>query len=259
MIPSYNEAGNILSTVKQVTSFIPGGNYCVDYLVVNDGSTDNTSELCRTHGIHCLNLIQNLGIGGAVQSGYRYARDHNYDIAVQFDGDGQHDIRCLDTLLEPILTGRAQFTVGSRFKDGGVSEFRSTFMRRIGIRCLSLLIRIVCGAVITDPTSGFRASNREIIALFAEDYPSDCSEPESIITLVKRGYTIKELPVNMFERTSGKSSITPMKSVYFMCKATIGILCAAICGKRGKHDTFTSCRNVGSGIDHSVRCSARHI
>ena len=233
VIPAYNEAGNIRKTVSQIESFTPKGAYTVDYLVVNDGSTDETGEICRRERLHCLNLVQNLGIGGAVQSGYRYGRDHGYDIVVQFDGDGQHDITYLDALLAPILRGEAQFSVGSRFKDGGVSGFRSSAMRRLGIRFLAGLIRLVCGAKVTDPTSGFRACDRAVTQLFAEDYPTDCSEPECLITLANRGIAIAEVPVNMFERENGKSSITPLKSIYFMCKATVAILCTALYGKRG--------------------------
>ena len=233
VIPAYNEEGNIQSAVEQVRAFHPAG-YTLDYLVVDDGSTDRTAEICRERGYPCLSLVQNLGIGGAVQSGYLYARRKGYDVAVQFDGDGQHDIRCLDALLEPIFQGRAELSIGSRFL-GGAGGFRSTALRRVGIRYLSGLIRLFSGARVTDPTSGFRAAAAPVIARLAEDYPQDYPEPESVLTLLRQGVAVAEVPVNMFERRAGRSSINPGQAVYYMLKVSVALLCAWMQGGRRYH------------------------
>lgn len=234
IVPAFNEAANMKTTVEQILHFRPAGSYTLDYLVINDGSTDETGQICRDNGFPCLTLIQNLGIGGAVQCGYLYAQKQKYDIAVQFDGDGQHDIRCLDTLVLPILEGKADFTIGSRFLEG-TSSFQSTALRRVGIRYLSHLIEILSGIRITDPTSGFRAASAPVIAFLAEHYPVDYPEPESIISLVQRRFSISEVPVNMFRRENGKSSIGLGRSVYYMCKVSLAILCARFEGRRGEY------------------------
>ena len=141
ILPAFNEEENILQTVAQIRAYKPPPDTLVDYLVINDGSSDNTAAVCRRNGVPCLTLVQNLGIGGAVQTGYLYAVEKDYDIAVQFDGDGQHDILSLGTLIAPIMDGTSDFVVGSRFLDG-TSDFHSTLMRRIGIRFLSAMIWI---------------------------------------------------------------------------------------------------------------------
>lgn len=233
IIPAYNEEANIEKVVNRVIDFAGrASGYELDYVVVNDGSTDGTEAVCRENGFRVVNLIQNLGIGGAVQTGYLLAKLQGYDAAVQFDGDGQHDIACLDALLQPVLQGECDFSVGSRFLEG-TSGFRSTRMRRMGIRILSGIIRLVSGCQLTDPTSGFRAANREAIAYLAEDYPVDYPEPESIVSLSKHSFRIKEVQVNMFEREGGVSSISPWKSVYYMCKVSLAILCTSFQKKRG--------------------------
>src|SRR5699024_6313651 len=181
--------------------------YELDYIIINDGSKDRTEAICREKGYNAVHLIQNLGIGGAVQTGYILAKMEGYDIAVQFDGDGQHDIGSLDALLEPILRGESDVSVGSRCLDPGAVPFRSTFMRRAGIRILSTILRVFAGCRLTDPTSGFRAANREALAFLAEDYPADYPEPESIVSLSRNGFRISEVQVNMFEREGGVSSI----------------------------------------------------
>lgn len=234
ILPAYNEAANIETTVEQILRFRPSGGYTLDYLIVNDGSADATEQICHERNFPCLSLIQNLGIGGAVQSGYLYARERNYDIAVQFDGDGQHDIRSLDALLAPILAGMSDLTVGSRFLEG-TSFFQSTLLRRLGIRYLSDLIEVLCGIRITDPTSGFRAASRRAIAFLAEYYPVDYPEPESIVSLVRQGFSVSEVQVNMFPRQNGRSSIGPWRSVYYMCKVSLAVLCARFERRRGSH------------------------
>ena len=228
ILPAYNEQETIAKTVSRIrsASFPPG--VAVDYLVINDGSADRTEAICREHGIPCLTLAQNLGIGGAVQTGYLYALREGYDAAVQFDGDGQHDIGSLGALLQPLLEDTADFTVGSRFLEEGSSGFHSTLLRRVGIRYLSGLIRLVTGAKVLDVTSGYRAANRQALTYLAGDYPVDYPEPESLVLLRKRGFRIREVPVNMFEREGGQSSISSTRSVYYMIKVTLAILCAAV-------------------------------
>lgn len=224
IIPAFNEEDSIKDTVTQVQGFRNSDKYELDYVVINDGSTDETEAVCRKNGFTCINLVQNLGIGGAVQCGYIYAYMNHYDIAVQFDGDGQHDISYLDRLVEPILCGQADFVIGSRFI-GDTSSFKSTFLRRIGIRYLATFISLVTKRKITDPTSGFRASNLKVTKYFAYSYPSDYPEPESTVQLSYKGFRIKEVPVNMFERQNGKSSISIGKSIYYLFKVSLAILC----------------------------------
>lgn len=205
----------------------------MDYLVINDGSTDDTEKLCLQNNVHHVELWQNLGIGGAVQTGYMYAAGHDFDIAVQFDGDGQHDIRCLPQIIQPLLDGCCDLCIGSRFLENS-SAFRSTRMRRVGIRFFAHLIRLLTGCKITDPTSGFRAANRAVIEFFAQDYPADYPEPESIVHISRCGFKIGEVPVNMFERRGGTSSISFGKSFYYMLKGSVGILIAALQRRRKK-------------------------
>ena len=227
IIPAYNEERNIERTVEQILQYPKQADFSLDYVVINDGSADRTSAICRQHGWPCMDLVQNLGIGGAVQTGYLYAARHGYDIAVQFDGDGQHDIQSLRALITPILEGTADFCVGSRFL-GRTSQFRSTRLRQVGIRYLSLLLRLLRGLRVSDPTSGFRAAGTAAIAYLAEHYPVDYPEPESIILLDKMGFRITEAPVNMFPRNAGKSSIDWKRSIYYMCKVSLAMLCACM-------------------------------
>ncbi len=227
VLPAYNEAAAIKGTVQTIldTSFSKGLD--VDYIVINDGSTDETERLCRESGIKCLSLVKNLGIGGAVQTGYLYAALNGYDIAVQFDGDGQHDIHSLEALIAPILEDRCDFVVGSRFLENS-SAFRSTWLRRAGIHYLSFVLRLVTSQRIADVTSGYRAANRRALLYLAENYPVDYPEPESLVHLYKQRLRIGEVSVNMFERTAGKSSIHGLRSVYYMIKVTLAVLFAAM-------------------------------
>ncbi len=218
IIPAYNEAENIVHVVRHMTETAPQ----YDYLVINDGSTDNTPDLCRSENFHYLDLSINMGIGGAVQAGYIYARKNNYDIAVQMDGDGQHDIAYLDKLLEPLIRGEADIAIGSRFleKEG----FQSSATRRMGINILSALIWLTTGKHIMDVTSGFRAVNKLFIKIYSEDYPMDYPEPEAIVAAIMHLGRVKEVPVQMRAREGGTSSITFKKSVYYMIKVTLAIL-----------------------------------
>lgn len=231
IIPAYNEEKNILNTVN---SIITNENK-YDYIVINDGSKDNTLKVLQDNDINHINLIQNLGIGGAVQTGYKYAFQNNYDIAIQFDGDGQHDINYVDKICTPIIEGRANICIGSRYLDNTTSKFKSTFMRRLGKNIISVILKICIRKKITDPTSGFRAVDRKIIKLFADDYPTDYPEPESLVTINKEGLKIVEVPVNMNERKEGVSSIHAWKSINYMIKVSLAIMIDSLNKKkRGK-------------------------
>lgn len=218
IIPAYNEAENIGRVVENLIRNFPQ----YDYVVVNDGSSDGTGELCMEKGYQVLNLPINLGIGGAVQTGYRYALKYGYDIAVQIDGDGQHDVSYVKDVINPLVNDEADVVIGSRFlrREG----FQSSRSRRIGINILSDLIWLCTGQRIRDVTSGFRAVNRRFISIYAEDYPSDYPEPEAIIAAVMHRGRVAEVPVVMKEREGGTSSITFRKSVYYMIKVTLAIL-----------------------------------
>ena len=218
IIPAYNEAENIVEVVRHMKEQAPQ----YDYLVINDGSSDDTLKLCCRENFRYLDLTINLGIGGAVQAGYIYARKNDYDIAVQMDGDGQHDIAYLDRLLQPILSGQADVVIGSRFlkKEG----FQSSFTRRMGIGFLSGLIRLTTGRKIMDVTSGYRAVNRMFIDIYSRDYPMDYPEPEAIVAAIMHRGRVAEVPVEMRAREGGTSSITFKRSIYYMIKVTLAIL-----------------------------------
>ncbi len=218
IIPAYNEAANIEKVINNIVQNYPQ----YDYVIINDGSTDKTEEVCANAGYQVLNLPINMGIGGAVQTGYRYAKKNNYDAAVQIDGDGQHDVAFLEDMLKLLETGEADVVIGSRFvqKEG----FQSSQIRRVGIRFLSILARILTGVQIRDITSGYRVVNRRFIEIYANDYPADYPEPEAMIIAAVHGGIIKEYPVVMRERENGTSSITFKKSVYYMIKVTLAML-----------------------------------
>ena len=224
LIAAYNEEENIGRVVDEVSEVCPWA----DHLVINDGSTDGTERILQEKGVRHVSLPINLGIGGAVQTGYRYAREYGYDIAVQLDGDGQHDPRYLEQLVAPILSGEAEYTIGSRFMPGELGGFRSTGMRRFGIRFLSGLIFILCGRHVYDVTSGFRAVDRRFIEIFAETYPPDYPEPEAIMDAAMRWGRIVEVPVRMRDRTGGTSSINWWRAVYYMIKVTLDIIICRI-------------------------------
>jgi glycosyltransferase involved in cell wall biosynthesis len=217
IIPAYNESANIKNTVENIQHTVPD----FDYVVINDHSTDQTLQILKDNHFNYINLPINLGIGGAVQTGYQYAYANGYDLAVQVDGDGQHDVSYLDALSSQLQKDDADMVIGSRFiKSEG---FQSTFMRRVGIVYFTKLIHMLTGHTITDPTSGFRMADRKVIKLFATDYPRDYPEPESIVALLKQGYKVEEVPVKMKERQGGVSSIRMNNSVYYMIKVTLAI------------------------------------
>ncbi len=218
IIPAYNEEENIEKVVDNLIRNFPQ----YDYIIVNDGSTDGTKMVCQRKRYEVLNLSINMGIGGAVQTGYCYARDNDYDIAVQIDGDGQHDVGFLENMIRYMEEEQADCVIGSRFmeKEG----FQSSGLRRTGIKFLSILGWILTGVRIRDITSGYRLVNRRFIHIFAQDYPADYPEPEAmVITAVHRG-KIVEYPVIMRQREGGTSSITLKKSIYYMFKVTLAML-----------------------------------
>lgn len=222
IIPAYNEADNIGKVVDNLISNYPQ----YDYVVINDGSSDATRDVCRERGYQYLNLSINLGIGGAVQTGYKYAKDKGYDVAVQMDGDGQHDVSYLEKMLPVLESGEADVVIGSRFIDK--EGFQSSLLRRIGINFLSGLIWICTGQKIRDVTSGFRAVNKRFIDIYAKYYPMDYPEPEAIISAIMNRGKIKEIPVVMQERIGGQSSINFLRSIYYMIKVTLAILVCRI-------------------------------
>lgn len=222
IIPAYNEQESILNTVKDIRDNAPD----FDYVVINDCSTDDTLQVCIENHLNHLNLPINLGIGGAVQSGYLYAARNGYDVAVQFDGDGQHSAKYLNEMSKQLTEKNADMVIGSRFITN--EGFQSSAIRRLGIKHFNLLIKLLTGKIVTDPTSGMRMVNSDIIKLFSEDYPKDYPEPESVIQIISMGKNVVEVPVIMNERTGGVSSISAGKSIYYMIKVTIAMIIARI-------------------------------
>ncbi|ARZ64983.1 MULTISPECIES: glycosyltransferase family 2 protein [Bacillus] len=217
IIPAYNESTNLIHVVEDIEKNAPD----FDYVIINDCSKDDTEHICKDNNFNYVSLPINLGIGGGMQTGYKYAQRHGYDVAVQFDGDGQHDAAYLGALLKEMEDTGADMVIGSRFinKEG----FQSSFTRRVGIRFFEKLIKIVSGKRITDATSGFRMVNRKIINEFCEYYPKDYPEPESIVAVIRNNYEVKEVPVLMRERMGGTSSIVNYKAIYYMIKVTLAI------------------------------------
>ncbi len=219
IVPAYNEEGSIVKTVNEILDL--GGSLSV--VVVNDGSTDNTAREARTTRAYVISLPFNLGIGGAVQTGFKFAQQNGFDLAVQVDGDGQHDINFLKRLIEPVINNEADMSIGSRFIPPFLG-YQSSFVRRIGINFFARLISVITQYKVTDPTSGFRAYNKKMIALFAKYYPHDFPEPEAIVVAGRYRARIVEVPVVMRKRFSGNSSIRYFKTLYYMIKVTIAII-----------------------------------
>ena len=218
VVPAFNEQENIGRVIEEIREF----DSALDIVVVDDGSVDATAAVAREHGAIVLRLPFNLGIGGAVQTGFRYAFEHDYDLAVRVDGDGQHDPSQLDRVIKPVLAGEADIAVGSRFVAEG-EGYRSSRSRRIGIRLLAAVVSRIVGRRVTDTTSGFQALNRKGIALFARDYPHDYPEVEATVMVSRHRLHAVEVPVSMRERSSGRSSITAVRSIYYMVKVLLAI------------------------------------
>lgn len=218
IIPAYNEEASIVNTVQDILDHAPG----FDYVVINDCSKDRTLQRCRENGLNVIDLPVNLGIGGGIQTGYRYAVEHGYDVAVQFDGDGQHDASYLQAMANRLERDDLDMVIGSRFIEN--EGFQSTGLRRFGINFFKFLIKLLYGGTITDATSGMRMCSRRVMEEFSVDYPQDYPEPETVARLLRKKYKVREIPVVMRERSAGTSSINPAKSVYYMIKVSLAIL-----------------------------------
>ncbi len=218
IIPCYNEQESIERVVENLKDKAP----FADYLIINDCSTDNSEKILHDNKMNYISNPVNLGIGGGVQAGYLYAKQNDYDIAVQMDGDGQHDPKYLADVCRPVIDGIVDMAIGSRFikKEG----FQSSFMRRLGINIISFLIKILTGKKVYDVTSGYRACNRKLIDYFADNYADDYPEPEAIMKCVMNGFNVGEVPVIMEERHGGVSSIRSFKSAYYMIKVCLALI-----------------------------------
>jgi glycosyltransferase involved in cell wall biosynthesis len=217
IVPALNEEGAIGSVIDEIRAF----DETFDIVVIDDGSADRTREVAAAAGAHVLRLPFNLGIGGAVQTGFRFAFENGYELAVRVDGDGQHDPAELAKIVKPVLLGEADICVGSRF--AGERSYRSSRSRRVGIHLLAWIVSRIIGQRVTDTTSGFQALNRRGIALFAADYPHDYPEVEATVMVAKHRLSLVEVPVTMRERAAGRSSITALRSVYYMTKVLLAI------------------------------------
>ena len=218
IIPAYNESESILGTVNDIVNKTNG----FDYVVINDCSKDDTLKICKENKLNYVSLPVNLGIGGAVQTGYKYALENGYKVAVQVDGDGQHDPAFLEKMYEVMERADADMVIGSRFIEN--EGFQSSFARRMGISFFVKLIKLLTRQKVTDPTSGLRMVNRDLIEIFANDYPRDYPEPESLVKAILCGKKVIEIPVIMLERQGGQSSIQLKKSIYYMIKVSLAII-----------------------------------
>lgn len=224
IVPAFNEADNIRGVIESISKVSRN----IDILVVDDGSTDGTGEVALSSGLsQVVSLPCNLGIGGAVQTGFRFARRCDYDIAFQFDGDGQHLASEIEKILAPVRDDHADVVIGSRFCGSG-DTYRSTRSRRLGIKVFEMVNSFLVGQKITDNTSGFRAYNRRAIAFFARHYPMDYPEPEAILILGKNGFRLREVPVRMQARGNGYSSISGIQSFYYMIKVLLALVVCCI-------------------------------
>jgi glycosyltransferase involved in cell wall biosynthesis len=217
IVPALNEEHSLATVIDEIRSV----DRHAEVVVVDDGSVDGTARVAAASGAIVVKLPYNIGIGGAVQTGYKYALERGFDLAVQVDGDGQHDPREIPRLLEPLLDDRADMVVGSRFAPGG--GYRGTPLRRIGIHIFAAVVSLMVRARVTDTTSGFRAVNRKAIRLFALDYPPDYPEVEATVLLVRHKLRMLEVPVQMRVRETGASSITALSSVYYMIKVLLAL------------------------------------
>jgi glycosyltransferase involved in cell wall biosynthesis len=223
IVPAFNEAGAVGRVVEEIRAF----DATIDVVVVDDASTDDTAAVAESLGATVLRLPFNVGIGGAVQTGFRYALDEGYDTAVRLDGDGQHDASELAKLLAPLERGEADLVVGSRFVDPG-GAYRPPLARRIGIRLFARLVSLLGGERVTDTTSGFLALDRVGIELFAAEYPHDYPEVEATLVALRSGLRLSQVQVDMRERETGASSITFLPSLYYIVKVTLALLVASL-------------------------------
>ena len=223
VVPAWNEEGAIGGVVDEIKAFDP----TATVVVVDDASTDATAAVAQQAGAIVLRLPFNVGIGGAVQAGFRYARDEGFEVAVRLDGDGQHDASELRKLLAPVRAGAADLVIGSRFVDGGGS-YRPPLARRLGIRVFARLVSFLGRQKVTDTTSGFLALSRRGIELFAVAYPHDYPEVEGTLVALRSGLRVAEVQVEMRERQAGTSSITFVRSLYYIVKVMLALLVASL-------------------------------
>ena len=218
IVPAYNEDGTIGQVIAEIGQCFP----LADILVVNDGSTDSTGPIAAKEGVILLEHPYNMGIGATMQTGFLFACRNGYDLAIQVDGDGQHDPTFLRDLVSPILKGEANMIIGSRYLEE--KGFKSSISRRVGIKFFCFLYYVLTRQNITDPTSGFRAVDKKVIDFFSKEYPSDYPEAESLILFHRRSFILKEIPVVMRERQGGVSSINLVNSIYYMIKVTLSMV-----------------------------------
>jgi glycosyltransferase involved in cell wall biosynthesis len=223
VVPAYNEA----EVIGRVVDEIRESDRRIDVVVVDDASSDDTAVVAEARGATVLRLPFNVGIGGAVQTGFRYAVEHDYDLAVRLDGDGQHDAREIAKLLGPVERGDADLVIGSRFVEAGGS-YRPPFARRIGIRVFARLVSLLGGQRVTDTTSGFIALDRVGIDLFAREYPHDYPEVEATLIALRSGLRLTQVQVEMRERETGASSITFVRSLYYIVKVLLALLVSSL-------------------------------
>ena len=222
VVPVHNEALSLGAVLDELRAHAPD----CHVVVVNDGSTDATADVARAAGVPVLDLCFNIGIGGAVQAGFKYALERDYGIVVQLDGDGQHLAEEIAALIEPVRAGRCEMAIGSRFVEGS-ADYEGSAVRRLATKSLSRLCWALSGQRITDATSGFRAYGPGALRYLAAYYPADYPEPEAIVLLSRRGLPICEVPVRMRVRQGGRSSIRGTRTVYYMTKVTLSLLLAA--------------------------------
>jgi glycosyltransferase involved in cell wall biosynthesis len=220
IVPALNEERTIGNVVAEIKAY----DARLEIVVIDDGSIDRTAAVARAAGARVLRLPFNLGIGGAVQTGFRYASENDFDFAVRVDGDGQHDPAQLASVVDPVLHREADIVVGSRYLSPGGDGFRSSVPRRMGIRILASIVSKLTRQRITDPTSGFQALNRNAIVLFAADYPHDYPEVEALVLLLRHKLRLREVPIVMRPRTAGRSSIQTLSSAYYMVKVLLALL-----------------------------------
>ena len=222
VIPAHDEEASLPRTLQEVRAKAPG----VDLLVVDDGSRDGTSGVARSHGVPVVRHPVNLGVGGALQTGFRYAVERGYDIGVQLDADGQHDPAFLEPLLEPVLAGRCDVSIGSRYV--ARTDYRAPLARRLGMLLFSGVVQLALGQRITDTTSGFRAYNRAVMEVCQRNFPKDFPDAPLLIVLARRGFRLEEVAVEMRERRAGRSFYTLGKSLYYPYKNLLASLMALL-------------------------------
>jgi glycosyltransferase involved in cell wall biosynthesis len=218
IVPAHNEEESLPATLAELRQRSPG----LDVLVVDDGSRDRTAQVAREHNVPVVSHAVNLGVGGALQTGFCWALRHGYDVGVQLDADGQHDPGCLQALLEPVLQGACDVSIGSRYV--ARSGYRAPLARRLGMMLFSSVVRLTVGQRITDTTSGFRAYDRKVMEICQHDFPKDFPDAPLLIDLARRGFRLAEVPVEMRTREAGRSFYTLSKSLYYPYKNMLASL-----------------------------------